>query len=55
MLPLWYDIEHSYGSYHSECKPAGLEHTDLASISCSAGSSVGDSIGELVPFLEFGM
>ena len=53
MLPLGYGIEHSHDSCHSECKPVGSEHTDLALVSCSAGSSVGDSVGELVPFLEF--
>ena len=32
----------------------GSEHTDLASASCSTGSSVGDSVGELVSFPKFG-
>ena len=48
MLPLWYRIEHSHDSCHNECKPVGFEHIDLASVSCSASSSV----GELESFLS---
>ena len=49
--PVMYDIEHSHGFYHNERKLVYFAHFVLASVACSIGSLVGDSVEELVPFL----
>lgn len=54
MLPLSHDAEKRRGSCHNERKPLDSGHSDLLFAFCLASSFVGDSVGDLDSFPEFG-